>query len=311
MHIIFFGKADRGASCLRAFMDSGIAVDAVAVQGGADPCAAIARQHGIDLLEIDDPNAPATVEALRARKPDLFILAGYGKILKPEIIAVPSRMTINLHAGKLPECRGSSPLNWALIHGWPDFSLSVIAVDAGVDSGDILLSRSFPIAPRATIRDLHAIANQQFPEMLVEAVRKFIDGSLVRAPQDKDRSAYYPLRFSEDGAILWDMLTAGQIDRRIRALTAPYPCAFTLFKGRRVRLLAAEPTERPFYGEPGRIYRVAPQGLLVCASDKSLWITEAVFEDDGTPLSGAVRRYECLATVREAALRLLQGQAAP
>lgn len=305
MKIVFWGKGNRGVGCLQALYDKGYSIDLVVThpQKGTewyDSVSESAKQLDIPTLEPEDPNAEEVEQFLNNLAPDLFILAGYGKILKPNIIGIPSLMCINLHGGKLPKYRGSSPMNWALINGEASFTLSIIRVDAGVDTGDVLLEQTFNIGINDTIRDLHRIANEQFPKMLLEVVAQIEDGSYVLTPQDNSQASYYPLRFPEDGLILWDIYTAKQIHNRIRALTEPYPCAFTYFNGRKIRLLSSELYDYGYFGEPGRVYRKSSQrGLLVCALDKCLWITAAVFFEDGTPLIEVVNRYDKLATIRD------------
>jgi methionyl-tRNA formyltransferase len=198
--------------------------------------------------------------------------------------------------------RGSSPLNWALIRGDNSFSLSVIRVAAGIDSGDILIDRTFDIDPADTIADLHDTANREFPSMLVEVIRRIQRGEQTCRVQDSAQAGYYPLRLPDDGFILWDQLTARQTYNQIRALTDPYPGAFTFHRHRRIVLLAANWPSIPHYGEPGRVYRVTQRGLLVCAMDQSIWITRARYSDgEGDPLVD-IMRYDRLATVREAVM---------
>ena len=200
-------------------------------------------------------------------------------------------------------------MNWALIRGERQFSLSIIQVASGVDTGPILAERAFPITRDATIADLHAIADAQFPTMLTDVVAQISQGTIAAIPQDALRAAYFPLRFPDDGFILWDCLTAEQVHNRIRALTHPYPGAWTLFRGKVVKLLQSEFVTIPTYGEPGRIYRMSERGLLVCAMDRCLWITRAAFEGYGGDVRTVVRRYDQFATVRQAALEALRAPA--
>lgn len=277
-------------------------------RGTATSVADRAEELGIEVLAPVDPNAADFEESLRALEPEVLVLGGYGKILRRNVIEVPRRLCVNLHGGRVPDYRGSSPMNWSLINGESSFGLSVLRVDPGVDSGEVLLERSFEIGPDDTIRELHAVANEHFPRMLVETLDRLADGTLEPRTQDVSKGGYYPLRFPEDGFVLFDQLTAAQIHGRIRALTRPYPGVFTFHRGRRVNLWASELVEPPFYGEPGRIYRVGTRGLLVCASDRCLRITEATFHDTGEPLAGAVARYDALATVRGALWDALEGR---
>jgi methionyl-tRNA formyltransferase len=316
MKLVVFGKGERGARCLDALHCAGHEIALAVGQGsGAESAgsglAETARALGYPLYQPEDPNAPEARVALAELKADLFVLAGYGKILKRAALGIPRRGCINLHAGKLPEYRGSSPLNWALINGERSFTLSIIQVDPGIDTGALLAERSFPIGPDDTIRELHAIANEQFPEMLLEVIEAIEVGISATRPQLEGGGSYWPLRLPEDGAVLFDTYTAAQVHDRIRALADPYPGAFTLWKGRTVKLLASRRCEDDYRGEPGRVYRISRGGLLVCASDRCLWLERALLADTGRPLADEIARYDRLATVREAALQALLTGAPP
>lgn len=316
MRIIFWGNGNRGVACLRALRDRGYCIDLVVVHPSSrgqwyGSVAETAGELGLDVVAPPDPNDSEMAESLKTRGADLFVLAGYGKILHREIIDLARVMAINLHAGKVPEYRGSSPLNWALINGEDSFGLSILKLDAGVDSGAVLLEREFEISADATIGELHAVANEQFPAMLLETIKLIETGEYVLKAQDAQRAGYFPLRFPDDGLILWDQLTAKQIHNRIRALTEPYPCAFTFYNGREVRLLKSELASDRHYGEPGRVYRVTDRGVLVCAADECLWLRRACFTDGDAQLADCVQRYDRLATVGEAVLQQLRGRTGP
>lgn len=302
MKIILWVKGRRGSACLRSLREREedvrlVVADADEGRSDAASALALARSLGVESVVADDPNDDRLAERIEALEPDLFILAGYGKILHPAMIDLPRQLCINLHAGKLPEYRGSSPLNWALINGDTSFTLSIIEVDPGVDTGPVLLERTFDIASNDTIADLHHTAAEQFPDMVAEVIDGIRAGTVNPWPQDESRSSYYPRRFPDDGLILWDLLTAEQVHNRIRALTEPYPGAFTFFEGRRIKLMASRLPQRDCFGEPGRVYRKTDGRLLVAARDACLWI-DAVFADTGEPVSTSIRRYEELATVR-------------
>jgi methionyl-tRNA formyltransferase len=305
MRLIFFGKGQRGTSCLHAIHTAGYPIPLVVghpgEKAGPEAVGGAAELLGIPHIAPDDPNDPGVVDELRALAADVFVLAGYGKILKSSVIELPRLACINLHGGKVPDYRGSSPMNWSLINGERSFTLSVLRVDSGIDSGLVLNERTFPIGQDTTIRDLHEVAVESFPEQLLETLSQLETGSLQPRRQPPGGS-YYPLRFPEDGLILWDQLTAQQVHNRIRALTRPYPCAFSYWKRRRVDLLSSELLESDFFGEPGRIYAKFPRGLIVCAADRCLRVREAVLVDSGRPLADEAARYDQLATVRGAVL---------
>lgn len=304
MKIVFWGKGNRGINCLQSLCDSGYRPDLIVAEPQKEKpwygsILELARNLKLKSIDPLDPNQEDVQAKLKEIQPDLFILAGYGKILKKDTMDIPRIMSINLHAGKLPKYRGSSPLNWALINGERSFTLSIIKVDTGVDTGDILLERTFEIKSNDTIADLHNIANRQFPEMLIEVIRNIEKENDKGVRQDPLKGSYYPLRFPEDGLILWDVFTAEQIHNRIRALTDPYPGAFTYFGDKKVKLLASELAEFDHYGEPGRVYKKNEQGLLICAVDKCLWIKKAVYDADKRDIQETVNRYDKLVTIRD------------
>lgn len=315
MRLVLWAKGARGAACLEALLAAGrrpqlLILDPRAASADA-PLARLADAAEIERVAPDDANCDEIAGRICRELPDVMVLAGYGRILKPATLALARRLTLNLHAGRLPQYRGSSPMNWALINGDDSFALSVIRVDAGVDTGDVLAERSFPIGPNDTIVDLHRVAQHEFPFMLLDVLAQIESGSLAPRKQDEAFARYYPLRFPDDGFILWDALTAEQVHNRIRALCPPYPGAFTYFAGRRVTLISSVRCDERVFGEPGRVYRVGPRGALVCAADRCLWIREARFADDGSPWLASVRRYDQVATLRAAARAFFSQGVAP
>lgn len=310
LRIVFFGNGPRGVACLERVVDAGHQVCAVVVHAGDSSASKVMKsaacEINLECLAPQDPNRSDFVSLLAEKRADVFILAGYSPIICQDLITTPKAMTINTHAGELPGMRGSSPLNWALMEGRTSVTLSIIQVTSVVDGGDVLTERVCQVSDSTTIADLQQRANELFPEMIAEVLESIGSGTLRKRRQENSQSAYYPLRFPDDGIILWDQLTAVQVHNRIRALTDPYPGAFTYGRGRRIRLLRSEQTATPYMGEPGRVYRKTPRGLLVCASDRCLWITRAVDARSGDSAQTFVDRYDCFATMREAAMRLYE-----
>lgn len=292
---------------MQALIRKGYEIVLVVCHPGNSVVREMAEEHNIATISPEEPNDIETQEYLESFDADLFALAAYGKILKQNVIDIPKLMCVNLHGGRLPQYRGSSPMNWSLINGEQSFGLSIIKVDTGVDTGDVILDRTFEISINDTICQLHEIANREFPLMLLEVVEQLKNGDYELKKQNDQDASYYPLRFPDDGLILWDILTAEQIYNRIRALTEPYPCAFTFYNGQEVKLIASHLCNHDTYGEPGRIYKKAGGKLLVCALDKCLWIEEASFRANGNSLYDSVTRYEKLATVRDTVMDNLRG----
>ena len=304
MNIVFAGNGERGVACLRTLLAKGFPVAGVIVhptptQSNPSGLAAFAEESRLPIRAPIDVNDSRELAQIAQWRPDVIVLAGYGQIVKRDFIKLAPNGCINLHAGKLPEYRGSSPLNWALINGETEFGLSIIRVDEGVDTGEVLKDRVYPVRPTDTIADLHRTANHAFPDMLLEVLAELEHGTLRPRQQEEGGAKYFPLRFPEDGHILWDLYSAEQIHNRIRALTDPYPGALTLYRGQRVKLLASKLSSREFGGEPGRVYMKNHNGLLVCALDKCLWISSARLEPSGADAMSLVQRYHKFVTVRD------------
>lgn len=302
MKIVLFGGDQLGAACLRALADSGYHIELVV----SDPqllsltpvdLSKIAQDLGIASVEVVDPNVTYFEEKLRSINADVFVVAGFDKPLKPELIEMPRSCCLSLHSGALPKFRGSYPLNWALIEGETNFTLSIVESDQFLDRGDILAWRKLAIAEDETICDLLNVATTEFPKLLLEVMRSMVEGSVKRQPQSDGRPGFYTTRFPGDGLILWDVLTLHQIHNRIRALTRPFSCAFSYLKERKVLLLKSKLSNKIFIGEPGRVYKKEMGELLVGASDSCLWISEAVFADDGSSAYEAIEVYDKFYTV--------------
>ena len=194
-------------------------------------------------------------------------------------------------------------MNWALINGEKEFTITIIKVDKGVDTGDILLERTFQIKENYNISDLHRIANQNFPEMILQVVENLDKNNLISKKQKNDDSSYYPLRFPDDGTIFFDYYTAEQIHNRVRALSVPYPGVLTYYKNKKIKILKTKLTSRPFYGEPGRVYRISKEmGVLVCAQDRCIWLKEVISEKTGENCINDFERYTMIATIKNAAI---------
>lgn len=307
MRIVFWGNGARGSSCLEALVQAGFTVVLVVAHPEKGSVSELARKKEVPCLAPEDPNSKEFLGSLRSFQADVFVLAGYGKILKEAALKLPRLMAVNLHGGKLPERRGSSPLNWVLLAGDQKFTLSVIKLDSGIDTGDILLERSFPIHPSDTIKELHTLSNREFPKMLLKLMAQIKKRTYTLTKQNKRRAAYYPLRFADDGMIVWDMFTAVEVHDHIRALADPY-AATTVFQGKFVKLRGSKLCETDHFGAPGRIYQKKDGQLLVAAKDKCLWITDAVFAGSNRPLHAVAKVYDELITVRKAVVHVMTGR---
>lgn len=304
MRIVFFGKGKRGLVCLQKLRLQKENVPLVICQH-SDPSLhsfkEFAKESNIEISCPADPNDASAINKLESVDADLFILAGYGMILGKRCISIPKMHCINLHGGKLPEYRGSSPMNWALMRGEKEVSISIIEVDSGIDTGFILAETSKQIDSDTTIADLHEWANAQFPELLQSVITKIKEGSLVLRKQDDSLACYYPRRFAEDGFILWDQTNCIDAHNKIRALTQPYPCAYSYLGNRKIKFISSRIPESSFRGEAGRIYRKSNGCFLIGTQDQALWITKALFTDDESSAFTQLNVYDRLSTIHQLA----------
>ncbi len=308
MRILFAGNGDRGIECLKAVNSIYNVVGVLCNKTQNNSFMNYANSLKLNIIISENPNNASFLKTIKNLNVDLGILAGYGKIVKKEFISTPKFGCINLHAGKLPNFRGSSPMNWSLINGEKNFSISIIKVDEGIDTGPVLHEKKFKINNDDTIKNLHEIANLYFPKLLLKVLKNFEQKKIIIRNQKNNNAAYYPLRFPDDGIIFFDQLTSEEIHNRIRALTTPYPGVFTFYKNKKIKITESQTTKIPFYGEPGRIYRISKKGILVCAKDKCLWLTNVVSIENEENIVSKFKRYDKLDTVKEIAISFYENR---
>lgn len=279
MDLVFFGKGDRGLSCLETLIRSEHRVVLGFIQETLDhSCETqvnLLRELGVPVLvgkEIKENH----LKMLRETPADVYLLCGLGIILAPEVLAIP-KLTLNLHAGPVPSCRGSSPLNWALIRGEKNFGVSILKVTGKIDDGEVLAEETFEIEKDDTISHLHKRVNLLFPKLAVSLLdRLTIDGFNIEGrKQIEDEVVYFHKRFPEDGIINWETSTSESLIGLIRALAPPYPCARTFLGSTEVHLQGATSTKVKMVGHPGRIYQISKKnGILVGTTDWCIWVSQ-------------------------------------
>ncbi len=194
---------------------------------GHNPCRLVS--------EIENVNGSNFLSEMRNLTPDLFIVAGFPQIFKKPLLEVPKFGVWNCHAGPVPEYRGGSPLNWQIIDGKSVLGVSLLKMDEGIDTGEVISQAKFALLPDETIADAHRKTNELFAELVLDALRNF--DKLAPRPQ-VGPSAYRPQRSDEDGEIdlSWP---ADTICDFVRALTHPYPGAWIRVGDEKVRIWSA------------------------------------------------------------------------
>jgi methionyl-tRNA formyltransferase len=210
--------------------------------------------------KIRSPEARALLQQLA---PDCIVIIAYGQIIPAALLNIPKLGWINLHASLLPKYRGAAPIHWAIANGETQTGLTTMRIDAGMDTGDMLLQEEIDIAPEETAPELADSMAEAGAPLMLETLRGLATGKLIPRPQDNDRATYAPLLKKEDGRIDWNR-PAQEIYNRMRGF-APWPGAYTSFHGQTCHLWG-EPFSLQTLtgGAPGTIFREDTQILIAC-----------------------------------------------
>jgi methionyl-tRNA formyltransferase len=219
---------------------------------------ACAQQHGLPVLEMSKQNyaeVSATLDALE--RPDFLVVVAFGIILKDDLLDWPVRGAVNLHASLLPKYRGVSPIQAAILAGDAETGCTTMHIDAGIDTGDILLTKTTPISGDDTAGSLEARLAAIGAPLMVETLRGIVGGSVQPTKQDDARANYVRMIRKRHGRINWTK-SAVHIERQVRAMQ-PWPTAHTTFRGKRLIVLEAVPGEvAAAAGDPGTVAETSP-----------------------------------------------------
>lgn len=289
MNLIFMGTPDFAVPSLRKLIEAGHAVRAVFTQPDKPvgrkqvvtppPVKVFATQHGIPVhqpTKIKMPEAREQFEPL-LKAADAAVVAAYGRILPQWMLDAPRLGCINVHSSLLPKYRGAAPINWAIAHGETETGVTIMQMDAGLDTGPMLLQGRTPIGPDETTPELTARLAELGAELLIETLAKLERGGLQPVPQDETDVSYAPILNREDGQVNWT-LTAEEIRNRLRAFT-PFPGCYTFLDGQRLELTKVEVDAArdglPHRDEPGTICDVAKTNFAVaCGGGTVLRVVE-------------------------------------
>jgi len=240
----------------------------------APPVKLLCQRAGIPFLQPLKMKDPAFLDALRAWQPDLIVVAAFGRILPQIILDLPRHGCINLHGSLLPKYRGAGPIQWAIINGEKETGITTMLMDAGMDTGAILLQERVVIDPEDTAGTLSAKLADLGARLLIETIRRLKAGTLKPVPQDDGQATLAPLLKKDDGVIDWS-LPATAIANRVRGLS-PWPGAFTFLNDDRLLLwrAAAREEERRASVEPGTLVEVLKDALVIATGKGTLVVTE-------------------------------------
>ncbi len=282
--VVFMGTPEFAVPSLRALADAGI-YDIVGVFTQPDrpagrgkkltacPVKQFALERGLPVFQFEKIRRPEGVAQLKALAPDVMVTAAFGQILTQEILDIPARGTVNVHASLLPGYRGPAPINWCIVNGEKQAGVTIMRTDAGIDTGDMLRSVSVEIGEMETAGELTARLSELGGALLAETLPDYLAGAVVPVPQDPEKASYQPMLKKEMGLIDWTH-PAERIACQVRGLN-PWPCACTEMGGGTLKIYLAKPLPCDVPAAPGEvIVSGAKEGLVVRCGEGALEILE-------------------------------------
>ncbi|MCC7235026.1 MAG: methionyl-tRNA formyltransferase [Bryobacterales bacterium] len=286
MRLLFMGTPRFAVPTLEACAAEGHEVAAVFTQpdrpkgrGGVlaqPPVKEAALRLGLPVHQPLRVRYPEVVEQIRSLAPRAVVVVGYGQIIPQSIIDIPPLGILNVHASLLPLYRGAAPVQWAVANGDPETGITIMRIDAGLDTGGILLQESTSIGAEETALELGARLAATGSALLVKALAGLDAGALQATPQDNARATLAPILKKEDGRIDWN-LPAHAIYNRLRGFT-PWPGAWTVFRGQTLHVLSARPSLEPSAAAPGTLLPVKNRLRVACGAGTVLEIAELQLE---------------------------------
>ena len=231
------------------------------------PVRQFALAHSLPVLQPETLKPPDVVAQLRALAPDVIVVAAFGQILRRDVLELPPHSCINVHASLLPRWRGASPISAAIAAGDPVTGITIMLMEAGLDSGPILSQRPTPILPEDTTASLTERLSHLGAELLVETLSTWLRGEITPKPQDESLITRCDHVSKEDGRIDWSRPAAG-IERHVRAMT-PWPMAWTTWQGKQLQIRRARHAAglAPASPPPGTVLGNSTSICVQCGQD--------------------------------------------
>jgi methionyl-tRNA formyltransferase len=285
LKLVFCGTPAFAVPSLRALLaDSYFQVAAVVTQPdrprgrgkktASSPVKDAALDAGVPVYQPEKIKSESSLDYFKRLAPDVVVIIAYGQIIPAALIAIPRLGWINLHGSLLPKYRGAAPINWAIINGEKVTGLTTMQIDAGLDTGPMLLKYQTGIGPDETAPDLYAQLAEAGAPLIAETLKKLDQSEITATPQDNSQATLAPPLKKEDGRIDW-FLPAPKIYNRIRGLQ-PWPGAFTTFRGATCRIWGKPLKPVAAGGTPGIILPTQEDGLLVICGGSTVLHVEQV-----------------------------------
>ncbi|MBI1174157.1 MAG: methionyl-tRNA formyltransferase [Sideroxydans sp.] len=278
MKIIFAGTPQFAASALEALLANGHTVIAVLTQPdrpagrgmrlAASPVKQLALQHGLPVLQPTTLKATEIQQQLAGYQADVMVVAAYGLLLPAAVLQLPRYGCLNIHASLLPRWRGAAPIQRAILAGDGETGITIMQMDEGLDTGDMLFKRTCPIGTKDTAQTLHDTLASLGARAVVEALQQLKQRSLEPIAQDSAQATYAAKLTKAEAQIDWSK-DAAEIERAVRAYN-PFPVAVSICKATPIKIWQADIYTGDMHGEPGTVLAVEREGIIVASGRGAL-----------------------------------------
>lgn len=282
MKAVFLGTPEFAVPTLEAMVSAGFDVQAVFTQPdrpkgrgqdlSSSPVKEAARRLGLPVMQPAKVRLPEVVEQLRALAPQVMVVVGYGQIIPQSIIDIPPLGIINVHASLLPKYRGAAPIQWAIANGETVTGVTTMQIDAGLDTGAILLKAETAIGPEETALDISPRLARIGAGLLIETLRQVEKGEILPTPQNEAEASWAPILTRDHGLIDWSQ-PAQVIANRARGFL-PWPGAWTWFRGKRMNLWRVRPAGVESPAIPGSLFSSGKHLFASCGRGETVEILE-------------------------------------
>ncbi len=282
LRIIFMGTPDFATLNLKALIDGPDDVVAIVTQPdrpkgrgkqlAPPPVKLFAESIGIPVLQPAKIRTEEFLNGLLSYKPDLIVVTAYGRILPPSLLELAPMGCINVHGSLLPLHRGAAPIQWSVIKGDKEVGVTVMRMDEGMDTGDILLKESIQADPEETAGTLFEKLAHLGSDSLLKAIKGLKEGTIAGTPQDHSQATEAPMLKKTDGLVDWSK-NARELESLIRGLD-PWPSAFSFLNSKRLRLFKPEVVYKWNAAQPGSLLRADKRGLLIACGKDALLVKE-------------------------------------
>lgn len=285
MRIVFAGTPEFSLPTLESLYNSGHEISLVITQRDRPkgrgkklqytPVKEKALQLGLEIYQPDNINSDESTKKIKGINPDFLIVVSFGQILKRKVLDIPKIDSLNVHASLLPKYRGAAPINWAILKGEEKTGITIMKIDEGLDTGDMISCISTPINDEDDSMTVHDRLSRLGGDLIISTLDDIVNGRAIYRPQNDKESSYAPILSKDIGVIDWSRASRN-IFNQVRGLK-PWPGTFTYYEGQQLKVHKIKITDIKRQGDMGQIVDVTNEGIYINTKDKIVIIEELQF----------------------------------